>query len=144
LDIALYNLSLGRASLRQATGAGADAEAADFLQCAVNGLRLAGVVEFIARGLLARAEMYRLTGDYHRAQADLAEAQRIAERGKMGLHLCDCHLEWARLWLAQGAPTLAREHWVTAKAMVERMGYHRRDGEVKELAAQLGVGLRDG
>jgi tetratricopeptide (TPR) repeat protein len=138
LDIALDNLSLGRASLRLAAGACDSAEAADFLQRAVNGLRQAGRQDYLPRGLLARAEMYRLMGDYPRAQSDLAEAQRIAERGEMGLHLCDCHLEWARLCLAQGDPTPAREHWATAKAMVERMGYHRRDREVEEIARELG------
>jgi tetratricopeptide (TPR) repeat protein len=138
LAIALDNLSLGRACLRIAPDAGYYAEAADFLQRAVNGLRQAGTIHHLPRGLLARAEMCRLTGDYPRAQTDLAEAQRIAERGEMGLHLCDCHLEWARLRLAQGDPTLAREHWATAKAMVERMGYHRRDRDVEEIARELG------
>ncbi len=140
LDIALDNLSLGRAYLLQARQTGEDKyeQAAEFLQQAVNGLRQAGLIEYLPRGLLARAEMHRLTDDYPRAQTDLAEAQRIAERGEMGLHLCDCHLEWARLWLAQGDPTLAREHWATAKAMVERMGYHRRDREVEGIARELG------
>jgi hypothetical protein len=73
-----------------------------------------------------------------RNRRDLAEAQRIAEHGEMGLRLCDCHLEWARLWLAQGDPAIASEHWATAKAMVERMGYHRRDREVEEIARELG------
>jgi tetratricopeptide (TPR) repeat protein len=138
LDIALDNLTLGRASLRHAQGTGDYAAAVDFLLRAVNRLRQAGRMDYLPRGLLARAEMYRLTGDYHHAQSDLAEAQRIAERGEMGLHLCDCHLEWARLGLAQGDPTLAREHWAMAKAMVERMGYHRRDREVEEIARELG------
>jgi tetratricopeptide (TPR) repeat protein len=138
LDIALDNLSLGRASLWLASGAGDYTEAADFLKRAVDGLRQAGMLEYLPRGLLARAEWRRLTGAYAQAQSDLAEARRIAERGEMGLHLCDCHLEWARLGLAQGDPTLAREHWATAKAMVERMGYHRRDREVEEIARALG------
>jgi hypothetical protein len=42
------------------------------------------------------------------------------------------------LCLAQGDPALAREHWETARAMVERMGYHRRDREVEEIARELG------
>ncbi|MGH9769179.1 MAG: hypothetical protein ACREAB_17265, partial [Blastocatellia bacterium] len=138
LDIALDNLSLGRANLRLARDAGDYSKAADLLQRGVQGLRQAGDVSRLPLGLLARTEWRRLTGDYARAKSDLAEARRIAERGEMGLHLCDCHLEWARLWLAQGDPTLAREHWATAKAMVERMGYHRRDGEVVEIARELG------
>jgi hypothetical protein len=138
LDIALDNLSLGRASLRLAQKAGADTEAASFLQRAVNGLRQAGYLYYLPLGLLARARWRRLKSDYPRAQSDLAEAQRIAERGEMGLHLCDCHLEWARLCLAKDDLTLAHEHWATAKAMVERMGYHRRDREVEEIARELG------
>jgi hypothetical protein len=31
----------------------------------------------------------------------------------------------------------AREHWETAKEMIEKMGYHRRDKEVEELEGQL-------
>jgi hypothetical protein len=31
----------------------------------------------------------------------------------------------------------AREHWTTAKEMIERMGYHRCDNEVNELEQQL-------
>jgi hypothetical protein len=55
----------------------------------------------------------------------------------MGLHLADCHLESARLQLAEGNKDKARQHWETAKEMIERMGYHRRENEVNELAEQL-------
>ncbi len=137
-DIALDNLSLGRVSLRLGQGAGDYSIAADYLQSGVQGLRQAGDVSRLPLGLLARAELYRLTGDYIRAQSDLTEAQRIAERGEMGLHLCDSHLERARLCLAQDYCDKAREHWAMAKAMVERMGYHRRDREVEEIARELG------
>ena len=54
----------------------------------------------------------------------------------MRLHLADCHLEAARLSLATGDHATAREAWETAKAMIEEMGYHRRDGELAELAAE--------
>ena len=71
------------------------------------------------------------------AQRDLEEAASIAERGGMGLYQADCHLEYARLYLATGDKHHAREHLETAKEMVDRMGYHRRDGEVQELESQL-------
>jgi hypothetical protein len=123
--------------------------------------------KLLARGLLARAEYYRVTGDLHKAQKDVEEAFSIASRGGMGLHLADCHLEYARLYLSlRGAPatkqppgneeiasgdpstaldehslrsgralvmTQAREHLKTAKEMIEKMGYHRRDKEVEAL-----------
>jgi hypothetical protein len=57
----------------------------------------------------------------------------------MGLYLADYNLESARLQAAQGNADKAREHWTTASEMIERMGYHRRDNEVNELAQQLAV-----
>jgi tetratricopeptide (TPR) repeat protein len=137
LSIALDNLSLGIACLQQASGADNYAEAAGFLQRAVDGLRLAGQLDHLPRGLLARAALYRLTGAYPQAQRDLDEAIRIATRGSMRLHEADCHLESARLSLAIGDRASARKAWETAKAMVEEMGYHRRDEEVKEIERQL-------
>ncbi len=140
LDIALDHLSLGRAHLLQAQqeGLGDSTQAAAYLERAVGGLRQAGSQEFIVRGLLARAELRRVTGALERAQADLEEALSIATRGGMRLHEADCHLEFARLHLACGEKEQARQSLAKAKAMIEEMGYHRRDGEVAELEAELG------
>ena len=135
----LDNLSLGIACLQQASGADNYAEAAGFLQRAVDGLRQAGQFDYLPRGLLARAALYRLTGAYAQAQRDLDEALRIVTRGSMRLHESDCHLESARLALATGDRASARKAWETAKAMVEEMGYHRRDEEVREIERQLKV-----
>lgn len=137
---ALDNLSLGRAFLLEAqhAGTGDTTQSAVFLQRAVDGLRQAGQIQELPRGLLAQAELHRFNGDYERADRDLAETLRIAIRGGMGLHLADYHLESARLRLAQGDRDKAREHLATARKMVERMGYHRRDNEVNQLAEQLG------
>jgi Nucleoside phosphorylase len=137
---ALDRLSLGRAWLLEAEQAGTDdtTQAAEFLQRAVDGLRHAGRIDYLPRGLLARAALHRFNGDYGRAERDLAEVLRIATRSGMGLHLADYHLESARLRLAQGNMDKAREHLATAREMIERMGYHRRDNEVIELAEQLG------
>ncbi|HKS42484.1 MAG TPA: tetratricopeptide repeat protein, partial [Blastocatellia bacterium] len=140
LDMALDNLLLGQAWLLEAqqAGRGDTTQAAEFLQCAVDVLRQAGTAHHLPRGLLARAALHRFTGDYVRAERDLAEVLRIATRGPMGLHLADYHLESARLHLAQGNQDKARDHLATAKEMIERMGYHRRDNEVNELEQQLG------
>ena len=53
------------------------------------------------------------------------------------MHLADCHLEYARWYLAKGDKAKARGHWEIAKKMIEKMGYHRRDKEVEELEEQL-------
>jgi tetratricopeptide (TPR) repeat protein len=157
LDDALDNLSLGRAHLLQSQRepnhpsttlrTGPFTESLTYLNHAVNGLRQAGQQDELPRGLLARAEFYRLTGALDKAQKDLDEAFSIATRGGMGLFLADCHLEYARLSLAQPLPNppltgegrvrSAWEHLKTAKEMIAKMGYHRRDKEVEELEEQL-------
>ncbi len=103
----------------------------------MDGLREAGRQDFIPRGLLARSELHRLRGSFEPAQRDLEEAMSIAERGGMGLHQADCHLEYVRLHLGMGEKEQAREHLDTAREMIDKMGYHRRDREVVRLAKQL-------
>lgn len=139
LSIALGNLSLGRASLfaSEHVRDAHFADAAAFLERAVIGLRKAGMMDELPRGLLARARLHRCSGDHERAERDLAEVLRIANRGGMGLYLADYHLESARLQLAQDNKDKAGEHLATAKEMIENMGYHRRDKEVVELESQL-------
>jgi len=139
LWIALDHLSLGRAHLLQAQQGetGDFSQAAAHLSQAVDGLRRAGTQHELPRGLLARAELRRITGALDRARADLEEALSIATRGGMRLHEADCHLESARLHLASGDQEAARESLAKAKAMIKDMGYHRRDGEVAELEEML-------
>jgi tetratricopeptide (TPR) repeat protein len=133
LSFALDYLSLGRAHMQEALdgGSGDFERAAGFLDQAVTGLREAGAQEFITRGLLARAGLYREMGDYEKAWADLQEAQEIAERGDMKLHLTDYHLEAARLCGAEGKEKEARDHLERAKALIGETGYGRRLPEIK-------------
>ena len=140
LDIALDYLSIGRAYLLQAQREATNdyTEAADYLKRAIEELRESATLPFLPNGLLARAELHRVKDEFDRAQADLEEAMGIAERGSMGLHEADCHLEYARLYLARGEKERARESWATARAMIERMGYHRRDRDVEEIGRELG------
>ena len=146
LDISLDKLSLGRAWLAEAAGkikyqkakskiAEEDLiKAGRWLNEAVDGLRQAGHQEFIQRGLLARAGYYRAAGNYEKARADLEEAREIAERGEMKLWLADYYLESARLARSEKDKEKMAEHCGQAKALIEECGYHRRDGELEELA----------
>ncbi len=143
LSIALDQLALGRSCMwkaQQTTTSAASpvfAEAKEWLQLAVTGLRGASQLDYLPLGLLARAAWARVAKQFDQAHRDLAEAFTIAERGEMRLHLADCYLEFARLSLATGDRDSTRRAWETAKAMVDEMGYHRRDGEVAEIEAQL-------
>ena len=135
LDIALDHLTLGRAALALGDLAGA----AQRLDEAVNGLRASGRTDDVPRGLLARAELHRRQGHFDSARHDLREAEKIARRSEMRLHLTDFHLESARLALvpAESDPAAAREHLAKARQLVTETGYHRRDRELDEIAAQL-------
>ena len=135
----LDHISLGRGHMLQIQLEGGDnyAQAETHLNQALGRLRQQDAQEFITGGLLALAELYRVRRDFPKAQRDLAEAMTIAERGSMGLHKADCHLEYARLYLAMDKKEDARKNIETAKEMIEDMGYHRRDDEVKEIEEQL-------
>jgi tetratricopeptide (TPR) repeat protein len=112
LDVALDNLTLGRAHLAvalqslasraSAASVSADARAtAARFDVAVEGLRAAGANNHLPRGLLACAALCRAAGHWDGAARDLDDAQEIAEPGPMRLHLCDGALEGARLALAR-------------------------------------------
>ena len=135
LEIALDHLSLGRACILE--GESGFAEAQVQLDQAVAGLRQAGTQHELPRGLLARAALYRLRGDFAHAQRDLDEALLIATRGSMRLHEADCHLEQARLSLAAGDLARARAIASRARAIIQETGYHRRDHELAELEERL-------
>jgi tetratricopeptide (TPR) repeat protein len=143
LSVALDFLSLGLAYLLKALRepSGDFLPAANYLTRAVDGLRQAGTMHHLPRGLLARAWLRRSKGEFDRARVDLDEAMSIASRGGMALYQADCHLEYARLYLAEEPREVgkAREHLVKAREMIGRMGYHLRDEAVRELEAELGA-----
>jgi tetratricopeptide (TPR) repeat protein len=132
LDIALDHLSLGRARLYRAILDGRAsqgiAEARDEIERAVAGLRAAGDIQFVAYGLLTRAWLRFATGDGDGARADLDEAQEIAERGSMRLHLADVALYRGRFFHD-------REALKEARRLVEECGYGRRLPEIEDLEA---------
>jgi tetratricopeptide (TPR) repeat protein len=137
LDIALDHLSLGRAHLLAAQrGAGGDiAQAASHLTTSVDGLRRAGTQHNLPLGLLARAALHTHTLAFALARKDLDDALTLATRCGLRLHECDAHLGLARLALAEGDPTQARDALALARKIIEATGYHRRDGELRELTA---------
>lgn len=139
LDIALDNLSLGRGHLLKILkDGGMDySEAEKHLNKAVEGLRKAGQQDELPRGLLVRSELFRIQKAFTEAHHDLDEAMTIAIRSGMGLREADCHLEYTRLYLAESDKEKAREHYTKAKAMINGMGYHRRDKDMKEIEALL-------
>ena len=153
LSIALDQLTLGRAHLQQRLlpstfGRGAGGEGLHWLDQAVAGLRIAGTLQYLPLGLLARAALHRHTRDFDRARQDLQEVFDIADGSGMRLHLTDYHLEMARLLVAEAkslTPTPLpeveglQEHIAKAEKLIEATGYRRRDKELVELKQQTGM-----
>ena len=145
LDIALDHLSLGRAYLFKTVYE----ETKDFtisekhLNKAVEGFRKANYYEYIARGLIARAELYRVLGEtmgekgyFTKAHTDLEEAEETASP-EMRLWLTDICLEYARLHFAEGDVEKAKERFQRAEKLIADTGYHRRDQDLAELGKRL-------
>lgn len=139
LDVALDQLSLGRAIHREILAASTDdfSAAISYLDQAVEGLKKAAQLQYVPSGLLARAALHRDMQAYDQAQADLAAVLEIADP-EMRLHLTDYHLESARLCLARGGALAdAQVHVAKAERLIRETGYHRRDGELADLQRQV-------
>ena len=133
LDRSLEELTAGRYHLQQHQLTPAQLH----LDQAVDGLRAAGTQDYLPRGLLARAELYRQQGDYKEAEKDLQEVLEIADRSEMQLHLCDYHLAIAKLLQTrtdqdQNQPAITH-HLQTAKKIIHQTHYHRRLPELQQL-----------
>jgi tetratricopeptide (TPR) repeat protein len=135
LDIALDHLTLARAALYRAlVGPQADrATAATPLgprvATALARLRQVNSLDDLPKALLPAALYHgTLGGDPEEARRLLAEAQQIAERGPMPLHLADVSLHRARLFRDRSALGEAR-------VLIERHGYGRRRDELADAAA---------
>jgi len=66
-----------------------------------------------------------ILGQSDLARGDLDEAQQIAERGRMRLHLADIHLHRARLCRDKGELKRARD-------LIKQCGYWRRKQELED------------
>lgn len=176
LDKGSLRLALGRAHLGLVLAASKGATALSEWQHnartararldeAVDGLRAAGQLDYIPRGLLARAAFRRSIGDWRGAARDLDEVEEIAEPGPMKLFLCDMAIERARLVFAQieafaplngfletdnppkptppSAEEIARLKAEAAGQLqiaadyISSCGYHKRDEELAELQEVL-------
>jgi tetratricopeptide (TPR) repeat protein len=145
LSIALDHLTLARVALYRAM-LDPDARAAYTAQparTALDALRKANQLDHLPKALLTAAIAHHLTNDPATARALLDEAQQIAERGPMPLHLADVHLHRARL---VGVLTTdeRRKHWpgvdpraelARARELIDQHHYGRRFEELADAEA---------
>ncbi len=136
LDISLDNLIFARAQAAaiQNEDTSTHREAAEqYFNRAVEGLRKAGDVEMIAKGLLARAQWRLQTNRLSAALEDLDEVYEIAENSSMGLYLVDWHIAMSRLRRLEGDHATAEQHKIEAVRRVRETGYLRRLAEAEAL-----------
>lgn len=141
LDISLDNLIFARAHAAaiQNEDTSTHREAAEqYFNRAVEGLRKAGDVEMIAKGLLARAQWRLQTNRRAAALEDLDEVYEIAESGSMGLYLVDWHIAMSRLRRLEGDHAAAEQHKIEAVRRVRETGYLRRLEEAEGLLSESG------
>ena len=137
LSIALNHLTLGRAALYTSllsSGPTVDSIreiARRHITAAVDGLRAAGYLDYVLRGLLTRAWLRHVDGDAAGAESDLNAAWEIAERGPMPLYQADIFLHRARLFSDRTALAQARK-------LIDQHGYHRRDEELRDAESAPG------
>ena len=111
---------------------------------AVEYLRRSNHRNYLPRGLLTRAALYRLQNQFALAHYDLQEALDITRSSAMDFYQADAYLEQAALHLAATRLALHQDHVYQAAASLEeakqlmhRMGYYRRHRQVTELEAML-------
>jgi REP element-mobilizing transposase RayT len=128
LDIALDHLTLARVRLFRAILANPLPQSLldlPHVAAAVNGLRAAGDMSYLPRGLLTASLYHFVRGEHDLARKCLAEAQQIAERGPMPLYLADVHLHRARMFKDKAELAKAAE-------IIRRVGYGRRYDELDD------------
>ena len=146
LSIALDHLTLSRATLyawllRADSASLGDPSAFRLppaLSDAVNGLRKASDVEFLARGLLTSSVCHVLAGEWDLAVSELDEALQIARRGPMPLYHADTLLTRARLFATPDTTepypwdTSPQEDLREARRLIAKHGYWRRKEELED------------
>jgi hypothetical protein len=153
LSESLNKISLGKALwlISQREGINGFDLAFNYLNEAVAGLRKSGSLHSLPIGLLSRAAISRSQKKFDESWADLNEAHEIAIPGNMNLFLSDYHIEATRLLIAQNKNydingkiinsenylIKAKDHFKSAEELVNRVGYHIRGKELKELKKEL-------
>jgi hypothetical protein len=143
----LHNIGFGWLLIGRAQDALGEAEGSASLDTAVEGLRNSGTEQYLPQALLARAAHRRKrvaageTSLLVDLRDDLAEVEDIADP-EMRLYLADLALERARLALdvpasVRGPEDEAVHQTQIAADLIAATGYHRRDGELRELEARL-------
>lgn len=129
IDFALNHLTLARVTLyrsrlEQRPLPDSD-DAESHIAHAIRGLRESGQQDELPRGLLTLAWYQHEHGNNAAARETLCEAEQIADRGPMPLHLADIHLHCARLFHD-------KEELILAEKLINKHHYERRRNELND------------
>jgi len=109
----------------EANSMSVNSEVCSNLASAIDALKHSGEEVWIVASYLTSAWFRVTQGHSNMAKADLDEAQRIAKRGPMRLHLTDIHLHRARLFHE-------KEQLKQARDLIKRCGYWRRKQQLED------------
>jgi hypothetical protein len=143
LIVGWEHISLGRAQLIKAQGERRTGRSAglEHLNQAVRLLAEAGHRDSEPMGLLARAELRRLTAERKsfedECEADLTRALSIAERHNLRLHELDARLGLAQLALDRRQTKQARNEFARCRVLLEKTRYFRRRPKLLALETEL-------
>jgi tetratricopeptide (TPR) repeat protein len=139
LDVGADGINRARALARL----GRHREAVNAAHAAIDSLRRAQRIDYLAEGLLARGRILlsrwsagpRAPEDVLRACADdLRESSEIITLGRMELHQCDALLLEAELLRAGGDRARSATRLVEARSLMARLGFRHRGAQAKRLA----------
>ena len=136
LTTALANLIIGQVCIKRDDD-DVLRKAEKYVSSAYEYIRNSERQDFLVLTLQTRAELSRVRQNYKKAEHDLQSALEISKRGHMALGEADCCIGMARLYLSSGDHERGRREFEHATKMIERMSYHRRDEELKEIARLL-------
>jgi hypothetical protein len=141
-----YGVALGHLALarRQSAlvqrGVARRRDARSRMDDACSRLQQIGHSEMILRGLLASAELHRLSGELDLAKAVVTELLESAGDGQMKLLEADAQIQLAHVEATAGHMDTARVHLDISRGMVQAFGYNRRAAELHALHHAIDAG----
>lgn len=113
-------------------------EAGNWLNQAVDNLWLSGQQHHVPRGLIARANWYRLQKSWQKARLDLDEAWEISQRGGMKFFDLQLYLEESKLALSRRQMKDAKHHLNNLEPLIQDTGFFLFAPQADELRKKLG------
>ena len=133
IDIGLDCLAIGRALMYKEEYT----QSEQYLNIAVERLRMAGQQECIISGLLGRAEYYIKSSKFGDARFDIDEAYTLAVDTELTLYLIDCYFEFAKLYIEESDFNKVTEYYELIRTMLQGINYGSKYKELDRIQSYI-------